>query len=177
MPATSDASVKKATGKAWNEWFPLLDKAGAKKLSHAEIVGVVGKEPNVGPWWQQMVTVEYERARGLRVKHQTATGFSVSASKTFAAPVRRVYSAWTTARARRRWLADSDVVIRVPRPNKSLRITWKDGSAVDVGFVDKGENKCQVAVGHGRLKSAASAARMKRYWQQQLASLQDAVER
>lgn len=31
-----DEAVKKATGKAWPEWFKLLDKAGAKKLPHPE---------------------------------------------------------------------------------------------------------------------------------------------
>jgi hypothetical protein len=172
----SDASVTKATGRGWTQWFAQFDKAGAKKLSHSEIVAIAAKT-GAGLWWQQMVTVEYERARGLRVKHETKTGFSVTASKTIAAPVDRVYSAWTTKAARRRWLADADVDIRTAQPNKSLRLTWNDGTAVNVGFVDKGENKSQVAVGHEKLASAAAAARMKLYWKQQLMSLQDAVER
>jgi hypothetical protein len=173
----SDESVMKATGRGWAEWFSLLDKAGAKKLSHPEIVAIAAAKGDAGSWWQQMVTVEYERSRGLRAKHETTTGFSVTASKTFAAPVARVYSAWTTAAARRRWLADTGVEIRTAKPNKSLRLTWKDGTAVNVGFVDKGENKSQVAVGHEKLVNAAAAARTKAYWKEQLASLQGVVER
>lgn len=176
MPTISDAAVKKATGKSWDEWFPLLDDAGAKKLSHPEIVSIVGKEFGAGSWWQQMVTVEYERARGLRVTHETASGFTATASKTVSAPVERVYRAWTTLRARQQWLDDPEIELRTSRESKSLRFGWKDGTTVAVGFTDKGPDKSQVALSHDRLKSAAAVARMKSYWKRQLASLQDVVE-
>ena len=71
----SDDAVKAKTGKIWREWFSLLDKAGARTLDHKGIVAILSEQYSVGPWWQQMVTVEYERARGLREKHETAAGF------------------------------------------------------------------------------------------------------
>jgi len=37
-PRMSDAAVQAKTGKNWKEWFSLLDKAGARKLTHQEIV-------------------------------------------------------------------------------------------------------------------------------------------
>ena len=176
MPTISDAAVKKATGKTWDEWFPLLDDAGATKLSHREIVAIVGTHLRSGSWWQQMVTVEYERARGLRVTHETASGFTATASKTVTAPLDRVFGAWTTLRARRKWLADPEIELRTVREGKSLRFSWKDGTTVAVGFMHKGSDKSQVALSHDRLKSAAAVARMKSYWKQQLASLQNVVE-
>jgi hypothetical protein len=176
-PSISDEAVAKATGRDWNEWFRELDAAGAKTLSHPEIVAIVSRQFKTGPWWRQMVTVEYERSRGLRVKHETAQGFSVSASKTYAAPVARVYSAWATAAARRRWLDGAGFTITTSTPNRSIRFAWEDGTRGDVGFVAKGDDKTQVAIGHGKLPNAAAAARMKAFWKEQLGSLQAVVER
>ena len=45
----SDEAVKAKTGKAWKEWFAILDKAGASKLSHPEIVKYLSTEQAVGP--------------------------------------------------------------------------------------------------------------------------------
>jgi hypothetical protein len=36
-PEVSDEAVKKATGKAWRQWFSLLDRVGASAMSHREI--------------------------------------------------------------------------------------------------------------------------------------------
>ena len=36
-PRMSDEAVKAKTGKVWKEWFTILDKAGAKKMTHQEI--------------------------------------------------------------------------------------------------------------------------------------------
>lgn len=72
----SDEAVQAKTGKNWEAWFKILDKAGAQKMNHKEIVAYLNQKHYVGPWWQQMVTVAYEQARGLREKHETATGYS-----------------------------------------------------------------------------------------------------
>src|SRR5687768_242594 len=37
-PKMSDDAVKAKTGKVWKEWFAILDKAGAKNMTHQEIV-------------------------------------------------------------------------------------------------------------------------------------------
>ena len=57
----SDEAVKAKTGKTWKQWFEILKRAGASKMSHQEIVGLLTAKHNVGPWWQQMITVSYER--------------------------------------------------------------------------------------------------------------------
>ena len=78
----SDEAVQAKTGKTWKQWFSLLDKAGAKKMSHQEIVKYLNTNEGVGPWWQQMVTVSYEQARGLRELHQKPAGFEIGVSRT-----------------------------------------------------------------------------------------------
>ena len=40
-------------------------------MSHQEIVRYLSTKHDVGPWWQQMVTVTYEHASGLRDKLTT----------------------------------------------------------------------------------------------------------
>jgi hypothetical protein len=170
----SDDAVQSKTGRTWNEWFGILDAAGARELGHQEIVAVLGRH-EVGPWWQQMVTVHYEQARGMREKHQTASGFTANASRTLAIPVDRLFEAWSDEAFRRRWLP-AEMTIRKATPDKSLRISWGDGTNVDVGFFPKGEAKSQVAVEHAKLPDAEAVTRAKAYWKQALGRLQAIFE-
>ncbi|RPI21653.1 MAG: DUF4287 domain-containing protein, partial [Chloroflexota bacterium] len=52
-PTMSDEAVKAKTGKDWQTWFEILDGAGAKQMSHKEIVAFLVREYQVGSWWQQ----------------------------------------------------------------------------------------------------------------------------
>ena len=70
LAGMSDAAVKKGSGRSWAEWVKILDAAGATSKTHREIVKIV----NAGSWWSQMVTVGYERIRGLRDKGQRRGG-------------------------------------------------------------------------------------------------------
>jgi uncharacterized protein YndB with AHSA1/START domain len=171
----SDEAVRAKTGKTWDEWLSILDAAGAKTLGHKEIVALVSQH-GVGPWWRQMVTVTYEQARGLREKHQTASGYTANASRTIGVPVDRLFAAWSDAALRGRWLPDAELTIRKATPGKSLRISWGDGTNVDVGLTPKGESRSQVAVEHAKLPDAGAVARAKEYWKQALDRLQKALE-
>jgi len=178
-PRMSDIAVKAKTGKNWKDWFTVLDKAGARKMNHQEIVKLISEKYDVGPWWQQMVTVTYEQARGLRAKHQKPEGFEISGSKTIAVPIATLFKAWFNEKIRRRWLSEADngLTIRKATPNKSLRITWIDGrTSIAVDFYAKGNGKSQVALNHGRLKNAKEAAAKKRYWAEQLDRLKNELE-
>lgn len=172
----SDAAVKSKTGKTWPQWFTLLDKAGAKKMSHQQIVAVLNKKHNVGPWWQQMVTVAYEQSRGLRKLHQKPDGFEISRGKTIAAPMARLFDAWHDADLRRRWLGES-IHIRKATPGKHMRITWADDTNVSVYFYGKGAGKTQVSVQHGKLPDAKAAAARKSYWEEKLERLKSLAEK
>jgi uncharacterized protein YndB with AHSA1/START domain len=173
----SDDAVKQATGKTWAKWFALLDRAGCCAKSHQEIVAVLSDRHRVRPWWRQMVTVAYERARGLRARHQKPEGYEISVSKTIAAPAARAFQAWHDASLRKRWLADPGFKVRKATPNKSLRITWVDERThVDATIYPKGEGKCQAVAQHGKLASAREAEDMQRYWQSALDRLKDFLE-
>ncbi len=173
----SDAAVRKSTGKNWSQWFSTLDKAGARKMAHPEIARLVHSKYKCPPWWSQMVTVEYERARGLREKYQVASGFRVSRSITVGAPLGKLFDAWQDARARRRWLADPGFLLRKATANKSMRITWVDGkTSVEANFYAQGAGKSQVAVQHDKLADAKSVERMRAYWGGALGKLKSILE-
>ena len=173
----SDDAVAAATGKNWKQWLSLLDKAGAKNMTHKEIVAVVHDRYGIGPWWQQMVTVAYEQARGLRQKHETAEGYKISRSKTIAVPIAALYKAWSDAKTRDRWIGDGPLVVRKATPNKAMRITWCDKKTnVEVNFYAKGNAKAQVTVEHNKLPDARRGEQMKKYWRKTLERLKKSLE-
>jgi hypothetical protein len=156
-----DEAVKRATGRDWKEWFALLDKAGAKTKPHREIVAIVS-DLDAGSWWSQMVTVAYERKRGLREVHQTAAGYVANVYCTFAMPVEELFDAF------RRMAKKEKYAERKATAPKSLRLTAPDGTSVEVGFTAKGESKASVAVQHSKLTSQKDVATRKKYWSEVL---------
>lgn len=173
----SSAAVKKATGKTWAEWFAALDKAGAGKLPHKEIVLRLQRAHQLADWWGQMVTVGYEQARGLRLKHQKSDGFEVSVARTIAAPVDRAFAAWRDASQREQWLPRTPLTVRKATPHKSIRILWPDQTLLSVNFWPKGPLKCQVVPQHGKLPAPETAEKMKAFWSAKLDALAAFLER
>jgi uncharacterized protein YndB with AHSA1/START domain len=164
----SDEAVSRATGKTWKQWFTILDAARASTLDHKGVVAIAAHH-GAGAWWQQMVAVEYEQARGLRRKHEKPSGFQISKSVTLAQPIAKVYAGWSDPRARMRWLEES-IVIRKETPQKTMRITWSDGTThVEAYFWNRAPQKCQVTVQHSKLPDEKAAERMKRFWGSALA--------
>jgi uncharacterized protein YndB with AHSA1/START domain len=177
-PRMSDEAVQAKTGKTWKEWFAILDQAGANKLSHQDIVKYLHTKQGVGPWWQQMVTVTYERARGLRQLHEKPKGFEISVSRTIKTSLAKLYQAFATEKARLTWLGERELTIRKATPNKTLRITWSDGkSSLEVSFLAKDERKSQVVVQHGKLPDVKASAKMKKFWAKALDTLREALEK
>jgi hypothetical protein len=172
----SSAAVRKATGKTWREWLAILDKAGAAKLPHKDIVLRLQKSYRLADWWGQMVTVGYEQARGLRLKHQKTDGFQINVAKTIAAPVGRAFAAWREPAQREQWLPRTPLTIRKATPHKSIRILWGDGTLLSVNFWPKGSLKCQVVPQHGKIATAADAEKLKAYWADKLEALRIFLE-
>ena len=173
----SDAAVFAKTGKTWNEWFEILDAAGAEALDHKGIVAILSRDHSVDGWWAQSVTVAYEQERGKRLKHETPGGFQVSASKTVAASPELLYAAWTDETVRERWLPAVALSVRKATPNKSLRVTWdEDGTSLDIALYVKGPDRTQVTVQHSRLPDAATAEQMKSFWKEHLEKLTAVLE-
>ncbi len=175
MPV-SDAAVQAKTGKTWAQWCAVLDRAKADTRSHREIAELLHSKFGVGPWWTQMVTVGYERARGRRAVNQTAQGFRASVSRTIAAPALVVFRHWSEAPARDHWLPRQRFTVRTAIASKSLRITWPDGTDVQVMITAKGPRKSVLEVTHGKLTGAAAVRGARSFWSARLDTLRDALE-
>jgi hypothetical protein len=173
----SDAVIERASGRKWDEWFSILDGWGAQGRKHPEIARFLNEEHDVGGWWAQSITVGYERARGMRLKHQRSDGFSVSASKTVAVPVDVLFDAFVVDTEREKWLGENTMMLRTSQPGRSARFDWENGSTrVNVGFSQKGPAKSTVGVAHERLGNADEAETMKAMWKQRLAELKSFLE-
>jgi hypothetical protein len=170
---SSDA-VRAKTGKGWDEWFAVLDKAGADKWNHTAIAAHLHEKLDCPPWWSQMVAVGYEQERGLRVVNQNCYGdFRTSRSKTFNVPLSRLFKAWNDAKQRARWLGDVNLTVRKATKDKSMRITWEDdGQSLEVNFYTKGDDKSQVAVQHNKLDGLKGVEKAKKFWGDALDRLQ-----
>jgi hypothetical protein len=171
VPSMSDEAVKEKTGKTWAGWFALLDRAGAAKRPHKEIAKLLHEKHGVPGWWSQMVTVEYERARGLRDVHQTATGYSVGVSKTIPAALPALYAALADAKQRRRWLPKGKLEVTSQTDNKSLRGKWNGSARVDFALYDKGAGKTQVTVQLMKLAGKADVETERTAWKAALEKL------
>ena len=79
--ATSDETIRERTGRGWEEWFDLLDEAGAADMTHRETARWLAEREGLHPlaWNVQAVVGGYEqgpprppgrRARGRLHRHR-----------------------------------------------------------------------------------------------------------
>ena len=173
----ADEAMQRATGKVHADWFALLDAWGGTTHTHTEIARWLSEAHGVPPWWTQSVTVSYERARGMRARHQMRDGFSVSATKTIATTPERALKAFTDARIRKRWLPAADMRQRPTRAVLAARFDWSDPpSRVVAGVAAKGADKSLVFVTHEQIPDAESGERLKRAWRESLIGLKALLE-
>lgn len=173
----SERKLNEATGRAWEEWFSILDRWGARDSRYRETVRFLMDEHGVEAWWAQAITYGYERSRGMRQKHQQADGFTVWASKTIAVPIEVAFDAFVDRRRRTSWLTDGTMSLRTSKRGHTARFDWEDGSTrVSVSFDEKGPSKTTVAVAHERLPDAEAAETTKASWRRRLAGLKAFLE-
>jgi uncharacterized protein YndB with AHSA1/START domain len=173
----SDAKILEETGKEWETWLSILDRWGAGDKKHGETVDFLIAEHEVAHWYAQAITAGFERARGIKIKHQKADGFSISASKTIGVPVDVLFEAFVNPRRRRKWLTDGAMSLRTSQFNYTARFNWEDGSTrVNVAFIDKGPAKSTVAVAHEKLPDADEAETAKALWKERLVDLRSFLE-
>lgn len=195
-PGTSDEAVRRSTGRGWHEWFQALDNAGAIDLEHKEIVSWLRDEAGLASgWWQQNVTVEYEKARGKRapVGETSDGGFQVGVSRTVRLNAAEVWGLLLQPPGRGAWLGvigtlplepgtrfetdeGTTCEIRSIRPGERLRLTWqpKDWSrpsTLQIHLGDKGD-RCTIGIHQERLADASARQEMREHWRKVLDVLQ-----
>ncbi len=172
----SDAIIKEKTGCTWERWVYALDRRGAAEMPHREIAALISTKYKVGGWYSQMVTVGYERIKGLRAIGQKRDGtYEAGKSRTYNVPVTTLFEAWADASFRRRWLSEPGLRVRTAKSPKTMRLDWPDGTIVVVGFTPKGKSKSQVAIAHTKLSDPEAANRVKALWGERFDALGKAL--
>src|SRR5262245_30841594 len=173
LAGMKDAAVAKKTGRTWKEWVSVLDRAGAAAWPHgriAEHLHALG----VGDWWSQMVTVGYERIRGLRERGQRRDGtFELTKSKTYPVPVAELWKAFMRCKE---WLDGEKLRMSKATKHKTMRMKWSDGTPVEAYFIEKSAAKSQLALSHRKLTSRADVARLRTYWAERLVKIGELLE-
>lgn len=171
----STDAVMRRTGKSWDDWFEVLDTAGAQTLDQRGVIAILAQKHGIGPWWQQMIAVGYESLRAKSDKPPAPDGFHINSSCTLNAPVTRVFRLWNDAGERARWLADDRFVVRGATADKVIRARWGKGTShVAVSFSEK-SGRTEVSVEHHQIETSAAAEQMKAYWAKKLGLLDQAL--
>jgi hypothetical protein len=167
----SDVAVKTKTGKDWAGWFGVLDTAAAMELNHRAIVNILSEKHGAPRWWRQMITVEYERARGLRDRHETDSGFSVSVSKTLTTSLSDLYAATADADKRKKWFPNGEFALTSLTRDKYFRGTWNKEARLEIGFYARAEKKAQIEVQINKLAKRTDVERERAAWKAALSRL------
>lgn len=122
----SNRTALKSTGHDLAHWFEVLDRLG--KDGHTRAVEHLHSEHKVPGRHAQMITIAWERARGLRQENQSCTGtFQVSVSRALAAPVDWVVAFINQPKTRKVWLKGADPALR-----KSLEEAFAAGKTMEI---------------------------------------------
>jgi hypothetical protein len=80
----SDEKVLESTGRNWQDWFDWLNDRDGAKLTHKQIVALIGSDGEVeSGWWCQNVTNEFEKHIGRREIGSTVdSDFQIGVQKT-----------------------------------------------------------------------------------------------
>lgn len=194
----SDGAVRAKTGRTWEQWFDVLDAAGAESMEHPAIAKWLRSEQGVPLWWSQMITGEYEKARGRRVRNQMPDGFQISVSRTLSVPLEKAWSALSQESDVVRWFAkDAKLdfrkggawgslnsgrgVLTTLNPLKNLILKWDraaltPGSVVEFSLTPKGEGRCAVTLQHRKIALQEEASELRDQWSKRLDSLREYLE-
>lgn len=172
-----DAAVIKATGRAWSEWFAILEERGARSLPHADIARMLHGDYGVSAWWSQSVTVAYEKEIGRRETGRRGEGdYTAATSRTLRGGLDEVFDRWL---ARVRGADTLDGVPLAADPTVSRTAKWRywraklsDGSRVTATLSARpGGESCVLGIEHGKLAGRPEADRWRTFWKAYLAGL------
>lgn len=190
----SDDAVRSATGKGWDAWFALLDSEGAEALPHKQIARMLHVKGYIASgWWCQMVTVEYERARGKRVLGGTEKAeFQIGVQKTLPLTSEQAWDLITQPKGLALWLGTVPCLrwekgaiyataegtrgeIRSFTPQKLVRLTWQPPdfatpSTLQV-YLEPNGKKTAVRFHQEKLANAEIREQMREHWREALQKL------
>lgn len=83
-----------------------------------------------------------------------------------------LYKYFDDEKVRLKWLSEK-IKIRKATENKSMVITWTDGTTVRVELYKKSDNKSQVVIQQMQIPDSKTAEKMKELWKDRLEFLKE----
>lgn len=141
----TDEACKSETGQTLSHWISAIEARPELKGQRRQTVNLwLYPEMGKNIWWATTAWVEYERKNGILQKDGRIEGYNICVTKKIAAPLDKVFSAWTNGDVA--WFGDSPklledksiqdakgnkaTALRV-RDNKDLRYRWTPGAGGD----------------------------------------------
>src|SRR5437868_11361038 len=95
-PLTDDA-CKEATGQTLSHWVAAIEARPELKGKRRDAVNMwLYAEMGKNIWWATTAWVEFERKNGILQKDGRAEGYNICVTKKIAAPLEKVFAAWTS---------------------------------------------------------------------------------
>lgn len=165
------------TGRSFDDWFDILDNAGAESWPHWKIKRYLGGTRKNDEWWASTVAEAYERARGF---NPARSAYSARASKTIHANIKTIWKLIDDEGERRAWL-DIEVEERSRQTQSALYCELADGSKVTISLrgnprsTRNNRESTLVTIRHSGLANEASLEETKAFWRSALATLASTV--
>lgn len=194
----SSASVEKGTGKDWDQWLKILNKAGARAWTHQEIVVYLKKKYKLSLWWRQGVTYGFEVATGRRLDGQSLKGdYNLTITRSLNVSAREVWKFMSSTEGLAVWLepmsdfslsksesyeVDGGIFgeVRSVKAFTHARLTWQDTdwlkpTILQLGIVPKGKAKSILYINHGGFKTVAVREQMRAHWKLRMDRVRDSL--
>ncbi|HEY8949551.1 MAG TPA: hypothetical protein VIM56_11755 [Rhizomicrobium sp.] len=166
----SEAKVKEATGRGWMGWFVILNLMDAASKPHKAVAKELKEKYAAPSWWAQMITVEYERARGGRKKNERAGGtYAVNVTKVMPVSLSKLFAGAISKR--KDWFPPGAFEETSKTKDKYWRGKWKAGRKLEFGFYAKGDGKAQIALEIGKLASPVEVEQERAAWKKAMEKL------
>lgn len=145
-----------------------------------------------------MITGEYEKARGRRVRNQMPDGFQISVSRTLNSPLEKAWSTLAQESDLVRWYANDAAidfrkggawgspnsgsgVLTTLNPLKNFILKWEQaaltpGSVVEFSLTPKGDGRCVATLQHRKIALEEEASELRDQWSRRLDSLREYLE-
>jgi hypothetical protein len=153
-------SVREATGKARDEWFAILDAAGATTWKHQAIARWLVSAQGVDPWWSQGVTVAYEQARGIRRPGQRQDG-TYEASVTRTVELEKQAALRALAAVVSRELGIEPLALNLEAKHPTARFPLDGGEFVLATATDRDGGRSSIGLTWGKMPDDSRLAEVK----------------
>ena len=190
----STESVHKGTGKHWDQWIEILNRAGARHWTHGETTKLLASKYKLSAWWQQGVAMGFQIAIGARVMGRDLKGnYSTAASRSMKMDQKALWKFMTSKEIVALWLRPLSPVtfikgasfetedgffgeIRTMTSPERLRLSWhrdteEKPTVVQVTTVARPEKKSVLVIQHLDLKDKRFRDEMCERWKQVLAEI------